>query len=163
MRKEDIVVDGLVSTIGVNHQAGNMTLETIRYCKENGFATICGLSNISFGMPDRMHINAAFLDLAIKEGLTMAIANPCQELLVKSAFATDLLLGKENADIRYIEYVQRLEEQKTDTVKTGEQTVADPAPCLKEKYSGPVVRIVNGEKTAAAFLTVEKYSDSLHI
>ena len=51
MRREDIVVDGLVATIGANKQAGMETLETIRYCKAQGLATICGLSNISFGMP----------------------------------------------------------------------------------------------------------------
>ena len=46
MRKEDIVVDGLVATVGANPKAALETLETIRYCKSNGFATICGLSNI---------------------------------------------------------------------------------------------------------------------
>ena len=47
--KEDIVVDGLVTTVGANKNAGVETLETIRYCKANGLATTCGLSNISFG------------------------------------------------------------------------------------------------------------------
>ena len=112
MRKEDIVVDGLVTTIGANKKAGIETLETIRYCKENGFATICGLSNISFGMPERGFVNTAFLTLAIKEGLTMAIANPSQELLVSCAFATDLLLAKEESDIRYIEYANQVKENR---------------------------------------------------
>ena len=112
MQKEDIVVDGLVATIGANKKAGVETLETIRYCKENGFATICGLSNISFGMPERSFVNTAFLTLAIKEGLTMAISNPSQELLVSCAFATDLLLAKEEADIRYIEYANQVKENR---------------------------------------------------
>lgn len=112
MQKEDIVVDGLVTTVGANKKAGVETLETIRYCKENGFATICGLSNISFGMPERGFVNTAFLTLAIREGLTMAIANPSQELLVSCAFATDLLLAKEEADIRYIEYANQVKENR---------------------------------------------------
>ena len=103
MRKEDIVVDGLVATIGANKNAGREVLETIRYCKENGLATICGLSNISFGLPERSFVNTAFLTMAIKEGLTMAIANPSQEMLVNAAFASDLLMNKEESDIRYIE------------------------------------------------------------
>ena len=104
--KEDVIVDGLVATVGANKRAGLETLETIRYCREKDLATICGLSNISFGMPERSFVNTAFLALAIREGLTMAIANPSQELLVSCALATDLLLAKEEADIRYIEYVQ---------------------------------------------------------
>ena len=55
MRKEDIVVDGLVTTVGANKKAALETLETIRYCKQNGLATICGLSNISFGEELRQH------------------------------------------------------------------------------------------------------------
>ncbi|MCM1540096.1 MAG: homocysteine S-methyltransferase family protein [Blautia sp.] len=108
----DVVVDGLVATVGANKRAALETLETIRYCKEKGLATICGLSNISFGMPERSFVNTAFLALAIREGLTMAIANPSQELLVSCALATDLLLAKEEADIRYIEYANTVTENR---------------------------------------------------
>lgn len=102
MDKRDVVVDGLVATVGANKEAAKETLETIRYCKEMGYATICGLSNISFGLPERGYVNSVFLTMAVKEGLTMAIANPSQELLVSSAFAADLLLAKPESDIRYI-------------------------------------------------------------
>ncbi len=112
LKKEDVIVDGLVSTVGANKMAALETLETIRYCRERGLATICGLSNISFGMPQRGYVNAAFLTMAIREGLTMAIANPSQELLVACSLASDLLLGKEDADIRYIEYAGILEEKR---------------------------------------------------
>lgn len=126
LRKDDIVVDGLVATVGANRRAGLETLETIRYCREKELATICGLSNISFGMPERGYVNTAFLTLAIREGLTMAIANPSQELLVSCALATDLLLAKDEADIRYIEYAnvvamnrkQREASQSISGVKT---------------------------------------------
>lgn len=112
MGKEDIVVDGLVATVGANPKAALETLETIRYCKANGFATICGLSNISFAMPERSFVNTAFLTLAIQAGLTMAIANPSQELLVSCALATDLLLNKEEAALRYIEYAGGVKERR---------------------------------------------------
>lgn len=108
--KEDIVVDGLVATVGANKNAALETLETIDYCKrEMGLATICGLSNISFGLPERSFVNTAFLTMAISRGLTMAIANPSQALLMNAAFASDLLLNKENADIRYIESVKAMQ------------------------------------------------------
>lgn len=112
LTREDIVVDGLVATVGANKNAAIETLETIRYCKEKGLATICGLSNISFGLPERGFVNTAFLTMAIREGLTMAIANPSQELLMSCAFASDLLLNKEEADTRYIRLMDALREKK---------------------------------------------------
>lgn len=115
--KEDIVVDGLVTTVGANPKAGLETLETIRYCKEHGLATTCGLSNISFGLPERTMVNTAFLTMAIQSGLTMAIANPSQDLLVAAAFASDLLLNKENSDLRYIEKMQQVSFSTTASEK----------------------------------------------
>lgn len=107
--KEDIVVDGLVATVGANRNAAIETMETITYCKnEMQLATICGLSNISFGLPERGFVNTAFLTMAIAKGLTMAIANPSQDLLMNAAFASDLLLNKEGSDVRYIENVKSL-------------------------------------------------------
>lgn len=121
LKKSDIVVDGLVATIGANPMAARETLETIRYCKEElGVATITGLSNISFGLPDRAAVNTAFLTMAIQAGLTMAIANPSQDLLVKAAFASDLLLNKKGADIRYINKINSL-------TATAEANQASPA------------------------------------
>lgn len=106
LKREDILVDGLVNTIGANPQAAAETLETIRYCRnELGLATVCGLSNISFGLPERAMVHTIFLTMAIQAGLNLAIANPCQELLVHAALATELLMGKESADVRYIDRV----------------------------------------------------------
>ncbi len=106
LTKEDIIVDGLVNTIGANSMAAIETLETIKYCKDElGVATIVGLSNISFGLPERQFVNSTFLGLAIHGGLTMAIANPSQDLLMNTAYAADLLKGKEESDIRYIHRV----------------------------------------------------------
>lgn len=125
LRKEDVIVDGLVSTVGANRKAALETLDTIRYCKERELATICGLSNISFGMPERSFVNTAFLTLAIREGLTMAIANPSQELLVGCALATDLLLARENADIRFIEYTEIVKEKRERKEKALRETALE--------------------------------------
>lgn len=115
MKNTDIVVDGLVATVGANKNAAKETLETIRYCKEElQLATICGLSNISFGLPDRSFVNTTFLTMAILNGLTMAIANPSQEMLVKCAYASDLLMNKENADMEYINTINRLKKDETE-------------------------------------------------
>ncbi|MDF2801364.1 MAG: homocysteine S-methyltransferase [Anaerocolumna sp.] len=106
LTEEDIIVDGLVNTIGANQEAAIQTMETIRYCKDElGLATVVGLSNISFGLPERQYVNSTFLAFAIQAGLTMAIANPSQELLMNTAYAADLLMGKEEGDTRYIHRV----------------------------------------------------------
>ena len=113
MAHEDIVVDGLVATIGANPEAAKECYDTISYCKDiRKLPTICGLSNISFGLPERSFVNTAFLTMAICRGLTMAIANPSQELLMNAAFASDMLLHRPDSDIRYIERMNKLAEEK---------------------------------------------------
>lgn len=105
LSEEDIFVDGLVNTVGANPSAAISAAETIRYCKEKlGVATMCGLSNISFGLPERAFVNAAFLAFSIQAGITAAIVNPSQKLLMNIAAASDLLCGREGADLRYIEH-----------------------------------------------------------
>ena len=104
--EESIVVDALIATVGAQPDAALNALSTIEYCKnELKLPTICGLSNISFGLPERINVNTAFLTMAIEKGLTMAIANPGQAMLMNAALASDLLLAKEGADDRYVENV----------------------------------------------------------
>lgn len=112
--KEDIVVDGLVTTVGANKNAGLQTLDTIKYCYNNGFATTCGLSNISFGLPQRGFVNATFLSMAIANGLTMAIANPNQNLIMSTSLAANMLRNKEGADLAYIERMNYIAESGAD-------------------------------------------------
>lgn len=127
MTEEDVVVDGLVATIGANKKAALEVLETVRYCKEElKVATICGLSNISFGLPERVFVNTAFLTLAIGQGLTMAIANPSQTLLTNAALASDLLLNKEEADIRYINGVSQATITQTEQKQAGAELDGHP-------------------------------------
>ncbi len=149
MTKDDIIVDGLVTTVGANKNAALETLETIRYCKENGLATICGLSNISFGLPERSYVNTAFLTMAIREGLTMAISNPSQELLVCSAFASDLLLNKEEADIAYIERMSLIAEIKEQVSQSSSGQVIEG---WHEKIKEAVLK---GNKKGIAALTTQ--------
>lgn len=137
-KKEDIVIDGLVSTIGANKKAALEVLETIRYAKENGLATTCGLSNISFGLPERSFVNTAFLTMAINAGLTMAIMNPSQELLMNAAFATDLLNNKDGADLRYIERMN--DRNYSINVSTENKKVQDPDPKASDVLFNDVLK-----------------------
>lgn len=112
--KNRIIVDGLVTTVGANPKAALETLETIRYCREElGMCTTIGLSNISFGLPERAYVNGAFAAMAIQSGLTMAIANPSNALLMGLCAASDLLQNKPHADVAYIDRVKKIEESSS--------------------------------------------------
>lgn len=130
MSHADIVVDGLVATIGANANAAVECFETIDYCKnEKKLPTICGLSNISFGLPERGYVNTAFLTMAINRGLTMAIANPSQDLLMNAAFASDMLLNRPSSDIRYIEHMNKFTEKNAqfETVRVNKAASGETA------------------------------------
>ena len=141
MAHEDIVVDGLVATIGANPDAAKECYDTIAYCKdERLLPTICGLSNISFGLPERMYVNTAFLTMAIGKGLTMAIANPSQELLMNAAFASDMLLHRPDSDIRYIERMNRLAEQKAEYETVVVKKTPEQGQEKKESSTGDAIK-----------------------
>ena len=101
--KEDIVVDGLVMTVASDPAAPVETLRTVEWCSRKfGCRTIVGLSNVSFGMPERRWINATFLAMAQTLGLTMAIANPAMAELMAVKRSGDVLLGRDPQAAAYI-------------------------------------------------------------
>ncbi len=100
----DVTVDGLVMTVSSDIKAPARTLDLIEWCsRERGINTICGLSNVSFGLPAREWINGAFLAMAISRGLSMAIANPSSEQLMNMAFSCDALAGRDKNLISYVD------------------------------------------------------------
>lgn len=99
--REDIVIDCLAKAIGVDSRAGLVTLETIRRVKAGLDANMTfGGSNISFGMPDRSLLNAAFMAMAIAAGVTCPIVNVSQ--VRPAILAIDLALGRDRHAARYI-------------------------------------------------------------
>lgn len=166
LQDNDAVVDVLVATVGANPSAALECFETISYCKNTlHLPTICGLSNISFGMPQRIFVNTAFLNVALSKGLTMAIANPSQELLMYTALATDLLLGKEGASERYLGTVPTTAMKMVGSkdVKVDSQTKEDTHhpifDCVVKGDKESIIREVKkeveaGEKPSAV---IEKY------
>jgi len=106
--KEDIVIDGLVMTAATNFRAPAETLKTISWCANRFQArTILGISNVSFGLPERKWLNAAFLAMAQRSGLTMAIANPSMEELMAVKYAGDVLTGTDVQAAAYINHFAR--------------------------------------------------------
>ncbi len=101
--KEDVVVDPLVMPIGAMRTAGKQVFALLgRLRNELGVNTTCGASNISFGLPEREGVNAAFLAMAAAAGMTSAISNPLHAEVRKAIMASDVLLGKDENAARWI-------------------------------------------------------------
>jgi 5-methyltetrahydrofolate--homocysteine methyltransferase len=105
---EDVVIDPLVLTVGSDSQAAMVTLQTIELVrKEFGVNINLGASNVSFGLPERPTINAAFLTLAIQMGATCSITDPAK--LGMTVRAADMLLGRDENSLRYLKYFRAAE------------------------------------------------------
>ena len=105
---EDVIIDPLVLTVGSDSQAALVTLQTIELLRKNfGVNVNLGASNVSFGLPDRLTVNQAFLALAIQMGATCSITDPLK--LGATVKAADLLLGRDDYAMRYIKYFRQAE------------------------------------------------------
>ncbi len=103
IRREDILIDGLAMTISADSSSAVTTLDTIRRVKEELHGrTILGVSNISFGLPQRPLVNAAFLAMAMREGLSAAIINPGNEQMMSACRAALALNGQDPQCAGYI-------------------------------------------------------------
>jgi 5-methyltetrahydrofolate--homocysteine methyltransferase len=101
--QEDVIIDPIAMTVAADPTCGVITLETMRLIRERlGNNMTCGASNVSFGLPDRATVNAAFLPLAMHAGLTCAITNPLVPAVRRAVLAGDLLLGHDEYAMRWI-------------------------------------------------------------
>lgn len=101
---EDVAIDPLALTMGADSNAGRIALETIKLVVEKfGVNITMGASNISFGMPDRKYINAAFIAMAIHAGLTCPITNPLVTEVNTAILAADLTMGRDDYGMRWIQ------------------------------------------------------------
>ncbi len=92
--RQDVLIDPLVMPIGAVRTAGTAVFAIVRRVREElGVNTVCGASNVSFGLPDRATLNATFLAMAIAAGMTCAITNPLEEHIRKAILAADVMMG----------------------------------------------------------------------
>jgi len=92
----DVVVDPLVMPIGAINSAVKQVMALVRRLKDElKVNTTCGASNVSFGLPNRNGINAAFLTMAIASGLTSAITNPLEENVIQAVLGADVMMGND--------------------------------------------------------------------
>jgi 5-methyltetrahydrofolate--homocysteine methyltransferase len=101
--QEDVIIDPIAMTVAADPTCGLITLETMKLIRNHlGNNMTCGASNVSFGLPDRATVNAAFLPLAMHAGLTCAITNPLVPEVRRAVLAGDLLLGHDEYAMRWI-------------------------------------------------------------
>jgi 5-methyltetrahydrofolate--homocysteine methyltransferase len=109
VKEEDVIFDPLVMTVGADDQAARVALETIRLLRAefpNNNIT-GGVSNVSFGMPDRSALNAQFLAVAAVLGLNIPITDPTQALLRSSLLVADVFLGRDRRTRRYMQFLRQ--------------------------------------------------------
>lgn len=109
---EDVFVDPLIRPLGIDDEAGNLFLESLRKIKKSlpEVKTIAGLSNISFGLPKRRLINRAFLVLALSHGLDAAILDPLDKRLMASLSAGRALLGRDPSLQNYLSHYRKIKQ-----------------------------------------------------
>lgn len=94
--KSDVLIDPLVMPVGALSQAGRAVFHLLRRLRDElGVNTVCGASNVSFGLPNRAPLNAAFLTMAIASGLTAAITNPLEPEIRRAILAADVMMGND--------------------------------------------------------------------
>ncbi len=110
---EDIIVDPLALTMGADSNAGRIALETTKLIvKEFGVNVTMGASNISYGLPDRKYINAAFIAMAIYVGLTCPITNPLVKEVNTAILAADLAMGRDDYGMNWIKAYRTRQKQE---------------------------------------------------
>ena len=151
---EDIVIDPLAMPVGADTGNTMRTLETLAMVREEfGVNTTCGASNLSFGMPDRHALTAAFLPLAAAHGLTSAIMDARTPQVVAAARAADLLLGHDDwgaawiAAFRAAKAVQASTGEVTQQLPPGGATPHSASPGGRPPQTPPGPRGMPDERT----------------
>ncbi|MBQ8356482.1 MAG: homocysteine S-methyltransferase family protein [Clostridia bacterium] len=146
--KKDIIFDPLALTVSSDITAPGTTLDAISMIKkELGAGTSLGVSNVSFGLPDRETVTSTFFAAALDRGLDAAIMNPGSAIMMRTYHAHLALAGKDPACADYIAAIQRLgASASTATAATATNTAADGAQNLK-------FAILKGLRTESVALT----------
>ncbi|MCH2302643.1 MAG: methyltetrahydrofolate cobalamin methyltransferase [SAR324 cluster bacterium] len=115
--RAEVVVDPLVMPIGAMGTAGVQVMQLVRRLREElKVNTTCGASNVSFGLPNRDGVNAAFLTMAMASGLTSAITNPLHDSIMQAVMGGDVMLGK---DSNCANWIRKYREPSTEINSSG--------------------------------------------
>lgn len=145
IKKKDIVIDALAMTISSEPDGAKVTLETLRRLRDDlNVNTVLGVSNISFGLPARPVVNAAFYTMAMMNGLSAGIINPSSEDMMKAWYAYHALMGLDANCESYIDHYSNVQTANAAPSENGRKTAVS----LRES-------IEKGLKEDAALITAE--------
>jgi len=101
---QSIYLDPMIQPVSVNSKNGALALETIRriHLEFPGVGTLCGLSNVSFGLPNRFLVNRLFMGLCIGAGLTGAIIDPLDQKMMTNILLAETLVGRDDYCMKYL-------------------------------------------------------------
>lgn len=140
----DCAADALIMTISADRQAAAVSLDFIEHCsRQLKLNTVCGLSNVSFGLPARATVNLTFLGMAIGRGLNCAIANPSAPGIVDAVIASDALSGRDPQLDRYLAH-----HAVAASGETPRQTTPAPAPAAQSPEELLRDAVLRGKKEA---------------
>ena len=140
----DCAADALIMTISADRQAAAVSLDFIEHCsRQLKLNTVCGLSNVSFGLPARATVNLTFLGMAIGRGLNCAIANPSAPGIVDAVIASDALSGRDPQLDRYLAH-----HAVAASGETSRQTAPTPAPTAQSPEELLRDAVLRGKKEA---------------
>lgn len=133
IKKKDIVIDALAMTISSEPEGAKVTLETLRRLRDEiGVKTVLGVSNISFGLPSRPVINAAFYTMAMMNGLSAGIINPCSEDMMRAWYAYHALAGLDENCAGYIARYSRDEGKTSPAAAPGSANKLTLQECIEK-------------------------------
>lgn len=147
--KRDIIVDPLAMTISSDTNSANITLETVKRLHEKGIKTSLGVSNISFGLPNREFVTSTFFAMALQNGLNCAIMNPYSQEMMKVYYCYNALTNRDDNCARYIDFCSTVVTQTVSAASnvSGKIDTSDDEPLKKA--------IIKGLKEQAAAITAE--------
>ena len=128
IKREDVIIDPLAMPVGAVQTAGRDLFTIVRMVREElGCNTVCGASNISFGMPNRPLINATFVAMAIAAGMTCAITNPLEPEIRNAIYAADVLMGHDPDAGRFLQAMRRQQQASGQTAGATDRRAARAA------------------------------------
>ena len=147
LRDGDFLLDGLVMTISADANACHEVLKTLKMYRERfGYPSTMGLSNISFGLPNRPLINSTFFAMCLAAGLDSPIMNPYDELMQNALKASAALLGKDPNGLQFSKLGQiNISMQTAQKEKSAQKNNLDPLSSIKQA-------VIEGEKDEIAQL-----------
>ena len=138
--KNDLVFDALTMTVGADPTAARVTLDTLKLLNRAGLKTILGVSNVSFGLPKRDEITAAFLTMALSIGLDLAIVDPVKPEIKRSLVTYHAINGKDTAFKNYSAFVSGISDVQAK-VNEGDVGADDLKQAITDGLKDKAVRI----------------------